>query len=250
MELVGITAFSLAVGMLLSLVALFLWRRAYRSLPLFFVYILGDLLIAAARYGASQVNARLYFYVFWFTEFAGFFTVVFALYEVSLKRLFPQFFRYRFYRFLFPLIAVIVPILSIQIALQAPDKRAALSMAVRGYDSARAVILVFVVTLMIFMGRSWRRYDFGVLLGFAVQAAAAVVNGIVRAQAHYQGTIWDTVETLAFDLSCLIWVITFLKPEKQVELQPLDQTAAETLHQARTWQSALKDWLTPGKRSL
>jgi hypothetical protein len=250
MSLIGTTAFWFAVVSLLLLTGLFLFRRIYRDLPFFFIYILYGFLGGAARYGASQVNPRLYFYVFWFTEFANLFVVILAVYEVSLRRLFPRFFRVRFYRLMFLLLAVVAPVLSIQIALQAPDKRATLMMIMRGYDAARAVVLVCIVALMIFMGRSWRRYDFGILFGFAVQAAAAVVTGIARAQADYQATIWDTVETFAFGASCLIWLITFWKPEKRVELQPLDQTAAETLHQARTWQSALKDWLTPGKNSL
>jgi len=248
MPLIWTTVFWFTLANLLLLVALFLWRRIYRELPFFFSYILYDLVIGAARY-AARINPKVYFYVFWFTEFAGFFVIVPALYEVSLKRLFPRFSRFRFYRILFPIIAIIVPILSIQIALQAADKRNAFMMTMRGYDTARAAVLVCVVSLMIFMGRSWRRYDFGILFGFAIQASAAVVSGIARAQAHYQPTIWDTVGTFAFGLSCLIWLITFWKPEKRVELQPLDQTATETLHQARTWQTTLKEWLTPGKRS-
>src|SRR5262252_3696233 len=189
MSLTQTTAFWFTVVALLLLVALFLRRRIYRELPFFFLFILYDLLAGPARYAASHGHRRLYFYVFWFTEFAGFFVVVLALYEVSLKRLFPGFFRFRFYRFLFPLMAIIIPILSIQIALQASDKRNALLMTMRGYDAARSVVLVFVVALMILMGRTWRRYDFGILFGFAVQGAAAVLNGIARTQTLYQAAI-------------------------------------------------------------
>jgi len=241
-------AFWFAVGSLLLLTAILLFRRTYRELPFFFIYVVYDFLGGSAR--ALPLPPKVYFYVFWFTEFAGLLAVILAVCEVFLKRLFPGFFRIRFYRLLLLVGAIVIPVVSIQIALQAPDKRAALMMMMRGYDTARAAVLVLVVALMIFMGRSWNRYDFGILFGFAVQAAAAVVNGIARAQAHYKGTGWDNVEALAYCVSCLIWLITFLKPEKRIELQPLDQTAAETLHQARTWQSALKDWLTPGKRSL
>src|SRR5262249_36044922 len=237
------------VANLLLLVALFLWRRIYVDLPFFFSFILYDLLAGPARYAASYRHPKLYFFVFWFTEFAGFFVVVLALYEVSLKRLFPGFFRFRFYRVLFPLMAVVIPILSIQIASQASDKHGALIKAMRGYDAARSVVLVFVVALMVFMGRTWRRYDFGILFGFAVQGAAAVLHGIARAQAHYQATVWNKVETLAFSVTCFIWLVTFWKPEKRLDLQPLEPAAAETLQQARTWQAALKEWLAPGKRS-
>jgi hypothetical protein len=249
MSLIQTTVFWFTVANLLLVVVLFLWRRVYRDLPFFFLYMIYALLAGAARYAAYHVHPKLYFYVVWFTEFSSFFIVVLALYEVSLTRLFPAFFRFRFYRYLFSAMAVIVPIISIQIALQAPDKKGALWMISRGYDAARATVLLLVVALMIFMGRSWKRYDFGMLFGFAVQAAAAVPNGLARAQAHYQVTIWDTVETFAFGVSCLVWLITFWKPEKSVALQSLDEMDAATLQQARTWQAALKDWLIPSKRS-
>src|SRR5215467_11423829 len=204
MSLIRFTAFWFAVVSLLLLTGIFLFRRTYRDLPFFFIYILYDFLGGAARYGAFRVYPKVYFYVFWFTEFAGLLVVILAVSEVFLKRLFPGFFRVRFYRSLFLVGAIVIPVLSIQIALQAPDKRAALMMTMRGYDAARAVVLVFVVALMIFMGRSWKRYDFGILFGFSIQTAAAVVNGVVRAQAHYKGTIWDTVEAVAYCASCLI----------------------------------------------
>jgi hypothetical protein len=249
MSLIQTTVFWFTVANLLLVVALFIWRGIYRGFPFFFLYIVSAVLVGAARYVAYRVHPKLYFYVFWFSEFSGFFIVTLALYEVSLKRLFPVFFRFRFYRILFPILAVIVPVISIQVAMQAPDKRAVFLMINRGYDAARAAVLVLVVGLMIFMGRFWKRYDFGILFGFAMQAAAAVLKGLARAQSHYQVTIWDTVETFAFGASCLIWLITFWKPEKGVALRPLDPTATEALQQARTWQSALKEWLIPGKHS-
>lgn len=249
MSLIQTTVFWFTVANLVLLVALFLWRHVYRDLPFFFLYIVSAVLVGAARYAAYYISPKVYFYVFWFSEFSGFFIVVLALYEVSLQRLFPAFFRFRFYRVLFPVLAVIVPIISIQVALQVPNKKAAFWMIDRGYDAARAAVLLCVVALMIFMGRSWKRYDFGILFGFAVQAAAAVLEGVARVQSQYKATIWDTVETFSFGVSCLIWFITFWKPEKPIALQPLDQTAAQTLHQARAWQTALKEWLTPGKRT-
>jgi hypothetical protein len=96
MSFIGTTAFWFAVVSLLLLVGVFVLRRTYRNLPFFFLYILYDALAGAARYGASRVHPKLYFYVFWFTEFAGLFVVVLAVSEVSLKRLFPGFFRIRF----------------------------------------------------------------------------------------------------------------------------------------------------------
>ncbi len=230
--------------------AIFLWRRTYRQLPFFFVYILSAWIIGIVRYAAFKLGARPYFYTYWISELAAAVTVSLALYEVFLRRLFMRFYKVRFYRNLFPAIAVVILLLTIITALQAPDRRAAFLMASRGFDFVRTSVLVFFVALMAVMGREWTRYDFGIALGFGLQAAVALVNAAVRTQVHYKPTILGTIEVIAYDASCLIWLITFWKPEKPFIPPPADRLTPETLHQARKVEETLKDFLTPGKGML
>jgi hypothetical protein len=109
-------------------------------------------------------------------------------------------------------------------------------------------VLVFFVALMAIMGREWKRYDFGIALGFGLQAAVALVNAAVRTRIHYKPTILGTIEVIAYDAACLIWLITFLKPEKSLIPTPADQLSPETLQQARKWEDTLKDFIAPGKK--
>jgi hypothetical protein len=228
--------------------AIFLWRGTYRQLPLFFVYVLSAWIIGIVRYIAFQLGKQPYFYTFWISELAAAVTVSLALYEVFLRRLFMRFYKVRFYRNLFPAIAIVILFLTIITSLQAPDKRAAFLMASRGFDFVRTSVLVFFVALMAIMGREWKRYDFGIALGFGLQAAVALVNAAVRTRVHYKPTILGTIEVIAYDAACLIWLITFLKPEKSLIPTPADQLTPETLQQARKWEDTLKDFIAPGKK--
>jgi len=102
--------------------------------------------------------------------------------------------------------------------------------------------------LMVLMGRNWTRYDFGISLGFGIQAAIALLNSAVRTWLHHSSTILDNLEFIAYDVACLIWLITFWKPEKSPPPVSGDHFTPATLDEAKKWEDTLKDFLTPGKR--
>ncbi|HEU4415285.1 MAG TPA: hypothetical protein VFT65_10930 [Candidatus Angelobacter sp.] len=225
-----------------------LWRKTYRQLPFFFIYVLSAWLFGVVRYAAFLFGPQPYFYVYWISELAGAVTVSLALYEVFLRRLFMRFYKIRFYRNLFPAIAVLIFLLTIVTVLEKSDRRAAFLVASRGFDFARTSVLVFFVALMALMGREWKRYDFGIAVGFGLQAAVALVNAAVRTQVHNKSTILDSIEAVALDLACIIWLITFSRPQESVAPTDSREITAETLHEARKWEHTLKDFITPGKR--
>lgn len=228
----------------LLLVTIFVWRRLFRELPLFFAYLVSALSITVLRYGALRLGHRPYFYTYWISDLAESLVVLLAIYEVFLRRLFRAFQKIHFYRNLFAAAAAVVFLLTVLSALQANDKNAAFQMASRAFDFMRTAILVFFISLMAFMGREWTQYDLGIALGFGFQAAAALANAAVRAQVHYKPTFMDTVEGIAYDVSCLVWLATFMKPEQRPVTYPPEHLDPEILRQARTWQAMLKDWLT------
>lgn len=240
----------LPILVLMLVSALLLRRRTFRQLPLFFFYVLTAWLFGVLRFAAFKLGVKAYFYTYWISELAGAVTVSLALYEIFLHRLFKRFYSVRLYRNLFPLVAVLVLVVAIVTSLSAADKRAAFLTASHGFDFARTALLVFFVALMALMGREWSRYDFGVALGFGLQAAIALLNAAVRARAQ-KPTFMGVVEIISFNIACLIWLITFWKPEhKRVPTSADERSSAETLHQARKWEEILKDFITPGKRML
>src|SRR5258708_5399453 len=152
------------------LTGIFVWRRLYRELPFFFLYLVAALLIAATRYvGVVYFKASAFFYIYWISDLAGTPVVFLAIYEVFLKRLFPGFLKTRFYRSLFPLVGAVILVLTILTALQAPDQRAAFQTASQAFDFARTTVLGFCVVLIVLMGRRWTRYNFAIVMGFGIQ---------------------------------------------------------------------------------
>ena len=233
------------VAALAALSGIFLVRRIYRQLPFFFLYLISALLLGVFRYLALYWGRLPYFYFYWISDLVISVIILLPFYEVFLRRLFPRFYRVRFYRNLFPAIAALVLLGAIVAALQSPDKSAAFQMASRGFDFMRTGVLTFLMLLMIVMGRNWTRYDLAVCLGFGLQAAVALVNSGVRTWQHHSSLLFDNMELLAYDLACLIWLIGFWRPEKPVVAEPLNP---EALQEARKWEEELKKFLANGKR--
>lgn len=221
-------------------------RRLYRELPLFFSYVLFASLIGLVRYAAEHFT-RAYFYVYWFSELAGAVFVTLALYEVLLRRMFVGFQRIRVYRIIFPVAAAITLILTILSALEASDRSAAFLRASRAFDFVRTAILLFFIGLMLLMGRVWSRYDLGVSLGFGLQAAAALANAAIRTRLPQSAEVLDAVELATYNLSCLIWLAAFWKPENPREPPESEMLNPAVVEEARSWESVLKNWLQPRK---
>lgn len=223
-------------------------RRAYRELPFFFLLVISSLLIGVIRYVGSLLGHDVYFYAYWISELAAAVFVALAIYEVFLRRLFPRFYKVRFYRNLFPLVACVILVTTVISAARASDKHAAFMTASHSADFVRTAILVFFVALMVFMGRQWKRYDFGIALGFGLQAAAALADTAVGFKFHNPPALLTNIDVIVYDVTCLIWLITFWRPEKALVTDTVDNRIAEdALRQARTWKEELKGF-TSGKR--
>jgi hypothetical protein len=59
----------------------------------------------------------------------------------------------------------------------------------------------------------------------------------------------DAISYISYNVACLIWLVTFWKPEKAYRPAAADdQVAEDTLHEARKWEEVLKSFLLPRKR--
>jgi hypothetical protein len=222
-------------------------KRLYRELPFFFLYVCSALLVGVLRYAALHLGRVWYFYAYWISDLVISLLVLFAVYEVFVRRLFVKSSRTRFYRALFPIAGTIIFVLTVLTATLAPNKNAAFMMASRTFDFARTALLLFFIVLTSFMGRRWPRYEFGVALGFGVQAAIALVNAAVRVRLHYRPSLIDRLEFVAYDLSCIIWLITFVRSEWQASPLVLNE---EMVVQANTWERTLREWLASKKNVI
>jgi hypothetical protein len=168
-----------------------------------------------------------------------------AIYETFLRRILPGFANVRFYRYLFPIAAMVIASLAFLTALHTPDKRAAFFVTTRVFDFVRSAVIGFFVAVILFMGRQFTGYEFSIAAGFGIQAAVALANAAIRKE--YASSVLDRLEPIAFDASCLIWIGAFLMRRQSTRAMS-EKITPEALHEAKEWEQKLKDFVKQDKR--
>jgi hypothetical protein len=108
----------LSLPVLAALAAILVWRGFYREFPFFFWFVLITDIATVVRYLAQNGPGRTYFYAYWITDLVITVFNFLAVYELFIGRLFPRFFKVRFYRYLFPAATAIVIFLGWLTALE------------------------------------------------------------------------------------------------------------------------------------
>lgn len=235
-----------ALPVLALLALLLIWRGAARKFPYFLYYILADEVIGLVRLWLYNPAGRLYFLTYYITDVMIAIFALLATCELFLKRLFPRFYEVRFYQHLFPIGAVVIALIVVP-AVVALHKVSLLLMTIHGLEILRVLALLFFVGLMVAMGRRWSRYEFGIALGLGMQAAAVLATSALWVRSPFGHNVLDRLPVVAYDLACLVWLVTFLRPEKPPTV-PSAPVQPEVLEQAREWERTLKDSLGGKKR--
>jgi hypothetical protein len=222
-------------------------RKLHREFPFFFVYIVVTLASGAIRMATQSCVPMTYFYAYWITDLVMAIFSTLAVYELFARRLFPGFYKIRVYRYLFAVAAVgIISFAGIS-AIESPNAAAAFAIEERVLDSIIVGALGFFVALMMFMGRQWTRYDFGIAFGFGIDAASFLIMSAVWVRSHYQRTAIEEFPVIAYDLGCFVWLYCFWSREKKTSRLP-ETAAPELVRQAQSWEKLLKQWLVPKKK--
>lgn len=238
----------LALPVLLVIIVLLVRRKTGREFPNFFFYLLVIELAGIARLLVWQLATRnVYYYAFWISDVLMAFFTFFVVYELFVRRLFPRFFAIPFYRYMFPIAGLIIAFTVVPAAL-ANRKVSLLLALIHGLEILQVTVLLFFVTLMVFMGRHWTRYEFSIAFGIGLQASSELIATANWAKDLFTKHLTDDLPLYAFDIACLIWLITFLKPEKPVPTLS-GPISPEVLTEARKWQESAKGSITKKRDS-
>jgi hypothetical protein len=237
----------MALPLLALLAGVLLYRRYQREFPLFFVYVIATDVIGITRLLASRGSMKLYHDVYWISDVVLAVFAFLVTYELFFRRLFPAFYKVRFFRYLFPCVALLITLSGALSALYG-GRLAVLLMIVRVYEFLRATVLLFFVSLMVFMGRRWSKQEFGIALGFGLDVSAAFALLAILSRYGNESQIVNRLPAFAYDLACLVWLYCFWSAPKTPAPVSLELIPREGLHEARKWEEILKDFLTPGKK--
>jgi hypothetical protein len=237
----------LALPSLALLAGVLIYRNQQRQFPLFSLYVIATELVGLTRLAASGAPALVYSYVYWISDIVVVLFALLAAYELFVKRLFPRFYKVRFFRYLFPMVAILVTVVVILIAVYSNHKRLLLLTA-RTVEFLRAAILVFFVALMAVMGRQWEKREFGIAAGFGLDVSSSLADIAIWSHASSKSAVLIRLSVIAYDLACLIWLYSFWDAPKVQAAGPSEPLSSQALHEAKKWEDSLKDFMSQGKR--
>src|SRR5215813_5331506 len=236
----------LTLPVLAILTGVLLWRKLVREFPFFFSYIVAGFVFGVANVFAFRSSPKIYFRTYWISQGVTTLFGLLATWELILLRLFPKFHRVRFYSYLFSFAAVAIAALAVMTGYlhRTPLLLPVLMRTLHVLDFIRVALLLFFVGLMVFMGRRWGQYEFGIALGLGLNAAALLASLAVLTKRV--NTWFNLVPVFAYDATCLIWLISFLRPPKPLSV-PTTLVSPEVLQKTKKWQDALKGSLVGEK---
>jgi hypothetical protein len=229
--------------LLLLLSGVMIQRKLYRQFPLFFSYICAAICSELIRFSVHQFYFRRvpyvfapYFYTYWITEAVYVLLGFLVLYEVFLVHMFPSFNVLMFYRWLIPLITVIVVTMTVWTLVKAPSKgperiTVVVGQFTQALNFCQVAFLIFFGALVWFMSREWTRHDLGITTGFGLNAAVQLLVASHWVQGAYSPTkdrIFQ-LPTISYLAAILIWLWSLSKSDPEPELPDItDETVAET----------------------
>jgi len=236
-----------ALPSLAVLACILLYRKFYREFPLFFSYVVLTEMVGLTRYAASKGSPSVYSKVYWISNLVVVLFAFLASYELFVKRLFPRFYKIRFFRILFTLAAILVNVVVVIAAIYGNHKRWLL-LSARIEEFLRAAVIFFFVALMTVMGRRWEMKEFGIAFGFGLDVAISLASVALWAQASNRSPLVSRIPVIAYDIACIIWIYCFWNAPMSEPAVPAAPLSPEALHEAKKWEESLKHYISPGKR--
>ena len=243
---------------LLGLIVIFLRRKLNKEFPLFFIYMLYVPVTAALRMSVMYHQAAN-FWVFWTTE-----AIYGALGLLVLREVFHRLFAlsyasYRWFRLLLPVAMSLILTFTLWETIYHPLHRGSLSPIVSaiywfdlGVHLLEGIILLLVLVLTLGFPLSWRRYEFGILAGFGLNACVTIIAYVLRFQlgGGYE-MFFRYGPPLAYLVTTAIWLHAFLGAPDSTQRPEIDiDEAMALLIRAKDGLASVKRLLGWRRRAL
>jgi hypothetical protein len=210
-------------GLQAVLCLLLLIRRTYREFPIFFSYtafsvIVTVVLWAARKNGTAYGSA--YFDIYWGAEALSVILIFLALSE-AIRSVFRNFLGMKWFRWLFPAIGIVmIGVAILRIILVPRPAFSLFATTIFGLEIAVGflrfgIFIVFIILMRLFHLR-WGQRAAGIIFGYGVSAAGALVAFLLRSEFGTKfSPLAGITPPIAYIIGVAIWLATFLKAEPE-----------------------------------
>jgi hypothetical protein len=189
----------------------------HRQFPYFFLYTVYAVITELLRFCVRN-QEWTYFSVYWITEALYAVLAFFAIYEVF-RSVFRNFYGIWGFRYLFPCVAGLMLFISLLRGYLLPGNELErivgviifLKIAV-GFLQV-GIFTTFFLLVRLFKVR-WRKYAFGIALGFGIAAGGNLAVFLLRSEIGTKfNHVVETAAPIVYIIAVVVWLVTFIKPQ-------------------------------------
>jgi len=227
----------------LTLAGIMVWRKLHRTFPVFFTYIVFQLVDFGVMFPIHQSgNYDLYFYAYWIGSGISLAIGFKVIHEVFLNVFRPYHTLKDLGTVLFKWAALVMLFVAIVVAAASPADQSPIVQAVTTVERCVRVVQCGLVLFLLFFSRylgvSWRQHSFGIVLGFGAFASVELAAIALYAGGQIKIPMAGLINSTAYTLTILTWLGYVLQkaPSRDASLGLLT---------SQRWEQSLADLQRP-----
>jgi hypothetical protein len=228
----------------LSVAAVMFSRKLHRTFPVFFIYLLSEVVIFTITFPIFQWGQyENFFYAYWISAGISLAIGFKVIHEIFLDVFRPYHALKDLGSVLFKWAALVMLLVACVVAAASPaGQEGPLVQAVGTVQRCIRVIqcglILFLLVFSKYLGVSWRQHSFGIALGFGGFASMELTMVALNASGHASELTVSFVNMLAYNAAILVW-LTYV-----IVKAPAREVSAKLLMTQR-WDQSLTDLQHP-----
>lgn len=226
----------------LVLGAAMLWRKLHRKFPVFFAYVVFQLVNFAVIFPAHQYGTdNFYFYSYWTGTAISMGLGFKVIHEIFLDVFRPYHTLKDLGTVLFKWASLVMIFVALVVAVASPPGQSPIPLAVMSMQRCVRVIqcglILFLLVFSRYLAVSWKQHSFGIACGFGLFAAAELAGSALYAGGVIgEGTL-GSLTTISYGCAIIIW--------GGYALMPAPSRQSPTALVSQRWERSLTDLQHP-----
>jgi len=195
----------------LLLGAAMLWRKLHRKFPVFFAYVVFQLVNFAVTFPAHQYGSyNFYFYSYWVGATISMAIGFKVIHEIFLDVFRPYHTLKDLGTVLFKWASLVMIFVALVVAVASPPGQSPIVLAVMTMQRCVRVIqcglILFLLVFSRYLAVSWKQHSFGIACGFGLFAAAELAGSALYAGGAISDQTLAVLVTVSYGCAILVWV--------------------------------------------
>jgi hypothetical protein len=228
----------------LSLAGVLVWRKLHRAFPVFFAYIVFQVVNFVVLFPIYRFGSEMeYFYAYWISAAISLAIGFKVIHEIFLDVFRPYHTLKDLGTVLFKWAALVMLLVAMVVtAASQPGTDTPLTQAVIiGQRCVRVIqcgLILFLLVFSKYLGVSWRQHSFGIALGFGGFASVELIGLAMYSGGQIHPPTLSLINTTAYTLAILTWIGYALAKRASRE-------ASANVVMSQRWDQSLSDLRNP-----